>query len=98
MIGANALFLMYAWLLAAIIASYLSGRKGYTEKPGLAAGLLLTVIGLGKRIIRQAGEITGALDGAQENTAPLFAIGATNAKLERIAGGLKAVRERGESA
>ena len=46
MIGANALFLMYAWLLAAIIASYLSGRKGYGEKPGLASGLLLHFIGV----------------------------------------------------
>ena len=41
MIGAEALWLMYAWLLAAIVASYLSGRKGYGEKPGLASGLLL---------------------------------------------------------
>ena len=46
MIGANALWLMYAWLLAAIVASYLSNRKGYGEKPGLAAGLLLHVIGV----------------------------------------------------
>jgi hypothetical protein len=46
MIGANALWLMYAWLLAAIVASYLSGRKGYGEKPGLASGLLLHVIGV----------------------------------------------------
>jgi hypothetical protein len=46
MIGANALWLMYAWLLAAIVASYLSGRKGYGEKPGLASGMLLFVIGV----------------------------------------------------
>jgi hypothetical protein len=46
MIGAEALWLMYAWLLAAIVASYLSGRKGYGEKPGLAMGLLLHVIGV----------------------------------------------------
>jgi hypothetical protein len=46
MIGANALWLMYAWLLAAIVASYLSGRKGYGEKPGLATGLLLHVLGV----------------------------------------------------
>jgi hypothetical protein len=46
MIGATALWLMYAWLLAAIVASYLSGRKGYTEKAGLAAGLLLHVVGV----------------------------------------------------
>jgi hypothetical protein len=46
MIGSAALWLMYAWLLAAIVASYLSGRKGYGEKPGLASGLLLHVIGV----------------------------------------------------
>ena len=46
MIGATALFLLYAWLLAAIIASYLSGRKGYGEKAGLASGLILHVIGV----------------------------------------------------
>lgn len=46
MIGATALWLMYAWLLAAIVASYLSNRKGYGEKSGLAAGLLLHVIGV----------------------------------------------------
>ncbi|MGI8922226.1 MAG: hypothetical protein ACR2HD_11290 [Solirubrobacteraceae bacterium] len=46
MIGAEALYLLYAWLLGAIICSYLSERKGYGEKPGLAAGLLLFVIGV----------------------------------------------------
>jgi hypothetical protein len=46
MIGATALWLMYAWLLAAIVASYLSNRKGYGEKVGLAAGLLLHVVGV----------------------------------------------------
>ena len=46
MIGATALWLMYAWLLAAIVASYLSGRKGYSERAGLASGLVLHVIGV----------------------------------------------------
>ncbi len=46
LIGATALWLLYAWLLAAIVASYLSDRKGYTEKPGLACGVLLHVIGV----------------------------------------------------
>ena len=46
MIGATALWLMYAWLACAIVASYLSYRKGYGEKSGLAAGLLLHVIGV----------------------------------------------------
>ena len=44
-IGAKALYLLYAWLLSAIIASYLSERKGYGPKVGLAAGLLLSVVG-----------------------------------------------------
>lgn len=46
LIGANALLLMYAWLLSAIAASYLSGRKGYGEKIGLVFGLLTFVIGV----------------------------------------------------
>ena len=46
MIGANALWLMYAWLACAIVASYLSNRKGFGEKIGLASGLLLHIIGV----------------------------------------------------
>jgi hypothetical protein len=45
-IGAEALFLLYGWLLSAIAASWLSARKGYGEKAGLAAGLLLSVVGV----------------------------------------------------
>ena len=44
-IGAKALYLMYAWLASAIIANYVSERKGYGAKLGLALGLLLSVIG-----------------------------------------------------
>jgi hypothetical protein len=46
LLGAKALYLTYAWLLSAIGASYLSGRKGYGEKVGLASGLLLNAVGL----------------------------------------------------
>ena len=46
LIGAKALYLMFAWLASAIAASYLSGRKGYGEKIGLASGLILTVVGV----------------------------------------------------
>jgi hypothetical protein len=46
LLGSTALWLLYAWLLSAIVASYLSGRKGYGEKVGLASGLLLHVIGV----------------------------------------------------
>jgi membrane protease YdiL (CAAX protease family) len=45
-IGAKALYLTFAWLASAIVASWLSDRKGYGEKPGLAAGLLLNVVGV----------------------------------------------------
>jgi hypothetical protein len=45
LLGAAALWLTYLWLLAAIVASYLSERKGYGEKLGLAFGLLLSVVG-----------------------------------------------------
>jgi hypothetical protein len=45
-IGEGALYLLYGWLLSAIIASFLSGKKGYGERVGLASGLLLTFIGV----------------------------------------------------
>ena len=34
LLGAKALWLTYAWLLSAIVASYLSDRKGYGERAG----------------------------------------------------------------
>ena len=43
--GVLALWLMYLWLASAIIASYLSNRKGYGEKLGLAFGLVFSVFG-----------------------------------------------------
>ena len=46
LIGAKALWLAYAWLASAIICSYLSQRKGYGERVGLATGLILTVLGV----------------------------------------------------
>jgi hypothetical protein len=46
LIGAKALYLLIIWLLSAIAASWLSDRKGYGEKPGLATGLLLSFIGV----------------------------------------------------
>jgi fucose permease len=46
LIGASALWLLYGWLLSAIIASYLSERKGYGVRAGLVSGLLLYAIGV----------------------------------------------------
>ena len=45
-LGANALYLTFAWLASAIAASWLSDRKGYGERVGLATGLLLSVLGV----------------------------------------------------
>jgi hypothetical protein len=45
-IGALALYLLVIWLGSAILAAYLSERKGYGEKAGLASGLLLSVFGV----------------------------------------------------
>ena len=45
LLGATALYLLLGWLICAIVASYLSDRKGYTDKPGLAAGLILYPLG-----------------------------------------------------
>ena len=45
LLGAKALWLTYIWLLSAIAAAWLSDRKGYGEKPGLATGLLLSLLG-----------------------------------------------------
>ena len=46
LIGANALWLLYAWLLGSIIASYLSDRKGYGEKAGLVTGLVISALAI----------------------------------------------------
>ena len=46
MIGATALWLMYLWLACAIVAAYLANRKGYSERAGLATGLVLHLIGV----------------------------------------------------
>ncbi|HEX4282902.1 MAG TPA: hypothetical protein VHZ27_19185 [Solirubrobacteraceae bacterium] len=45
-IGAQALYLLFVWLLSAAIGSWVSNRKGYGERVGLAFGLILSAIGL----------------------------------------------------
>ncbi|HEY1517560.1 MAG TPA: hypothetical protein VGF91_14160 [Solirubrobacteraceae bacterium] len=45
-IGAQALWLLFLWLLSAAIGSWVSDRKGYGERVGLAFGLILSAIGL----------------------------------------------------
>ena len=45
-IGPKALYLLFAWLISAAAAAWLSERKGYGERVGLTLGLLLSVVGL----------------------------------------------------
>jgi hypothetical protein len=58
----------------------------------LAAALLLAIIGLGRRIVREADDITAALDGTREHTTPLFDLTRTNFAIDRIARDLRTVR------
>jgi hypothetical protein len=58
----------------------------------LAAALLLAIIGLGRRIVRQADDITAALDGTREHTTAMFDLTRTNFAIDRIARDLRAVR------
>jgi len=59
----------------------------------IAAGLLIAIIGLGRRIVRQADEITIVLDGARANTEALWEVERTNLALDRIVRGLAAARQ-----
>ena len=45
LIGAKALYLLFAWLLSAAGGAWVAERKGYGERVGLTFGLLLTVVG-----------------------------------------------------
>jgi len=45
-IGAKALYLLFAWLISAAAAAWMSERKGYGERVGLTFGLILSVVGL----------------------------------------------------
>jgi len=46
LIGAKALYLLFVWLISAALGSWISDRKGYGEKVGLAFGMILSAIGL----------------------------------------------------
>jgi hypothetical protein len=59
----------------------------------IAATLLLTIIGLGRRIVRQADEITASLDATRRNTDPLWGVKQINLNIDRINKGLAAARK-----
>ena len=45
-VGAKALYFLFAWLISAAAAAWLSERKGYGDRVGLTFGLILSVLGL----------------------------------------------------
>ena len=46
MIGVNALYFLFVWLISAAAASWMSERKGYGERVGLTFGIILSAVGL----------------------------------------------------
>lgn len=58
----------------------------------IAALLLIAIISLGRRIARQADDITRALEGTREHTAPMFDLARTNLAIDRVVRGLARVR------
>jgi hypothetical protein len=58
----------------------------------IAAALLVAIIALGRRIVRQADDITAALDGTRDNTTALFDVTRTNLAIDRTTRGLRSVR------
>jgi hypothetical protein len=77
-------------------ASWRLGWVAGVAVVAIAAGLLLTIIALARRIVRQAGEIEQAIDGAREHTAPLFELARTNLALDQVVADLR--RGRREAA
>lgn len=76
----------------AIAAGWYVGWIGGAVVVALVAYLVITITSLAQRITRQAEAITQALDGARENTLPLWEVKGTNHALDRITRGLRRVR------
>jgi anti-sigma-K factor RskA len=63
----------------------------------LVAALVLAITALARRIAGQAEAITQALDGARENTVPLWDVRTSNHTIDRITRGLRRVRTGSET-
>jgi hypothetical protein len=44
-IGSEAVYFLYAWLIGCMLASTAAGLKGYSERAGLATGLFMSILG-----------------------------------------------------
>ena len=74
LIGAKGLYLLFAWLLSAAAAAWLTDRKGYGERLGLAFGLLLSVVGV-LVVVGASGPPRVALEGGRASAAAALAVG-----------------------
>lgn len=81
----------------AISTGWYIGWIGGVIVVALVAALVLTITALAQRIVRQAEAITEALDGARENTLPLWEVRDTNHAIDRITRGLRRVRTGSET-
>lgn len=71
---------------------WIVGWAGGVLVVAIVAALVLLITAVAERITRQAGDITGALDGARANTTPLFDVRVTNGTIARITRGLRIAR------
>jgi hypothetical protein len=76
----------------AISSWWIVGWVGGVLVVAIVAALVLAITALADRITGQAEDITGALDGARENTTPLFDVRVTNGTIARITRGLRIAR------
>ena len=76
----------------ALATGWYIGWVGGVVVVALVAALVLYITAQAQRITRQAVDITEALDGARENTIPLWDVRATNHTVDRITRGLRTVR------
>ena len=80
----------------AIATGWYIGWIGGVVVVALVAALVLWITALAQRLTGQADAITEALDGARENTIPLWDVRSTNHAIDRITRGLRRVRTGSE--
>lgn len=82
-------------MIFALQTGWIAGWIAGAAVTVVAATLLIAIIALGRRIVRQAQDITAALDGARGNTDAMFDVARTNLAMARIVQALQALRTGG---